>query len=176
MWEGWIIPWGSNGKLLFDGVRSYEYDHVNRLTQITGTLTTQYAYNGDGNRIRKTVDGITTQYVLDLAATLPVVISDTEAIYVRLDAINAKREGSIARALSSYMAGTTGFEPAISCLTGRYVKPSYTTPPQSLSYLTINLLFSQMVIIRGGLAQRLGTSPKVSPNLRKIRLDVIIRD
>jgi hypothetical protein len=29
------------------------------------------------------------------------------------------------------MAGATGFEPAISCLTGRYVKPSYTTPPQT---------------------------------------------
>ncbi len=26
-------------------------------------------------------------------------------------------------------AGATGFEPAISCLTGRYVKPGYTTPP-----------------------------------------------
>jgi hypothetical protein len=30
----------------------------------------------------KTVDSATTQYVLDLAATLPVVISDTEAVYL----------------------------------------------------------------------------------------------
>jgi hypothetical protein len=29
------------------------------------------------------------------------------------------------------LAGATGFEPAISCLTGRYVKPGYTTPPLS---------------------------------------------
>ena len=28
-------------------------------------------------------------------------------------------------------AGTTGFEPAISCLTGRCVKPGYTTPPRT---------------------------------------------
>jgi len=28
------------------------------------------------------VDSATTQYVLDLAATLPVVISDTEAVYL----------------------------------------------------------------------------------------------
>jgi hypothetical protein len=28
------------------------------------------------------VDGDTTQYVLDLAATLPVVVSDTEAVYL----------------------------------------------------------------------------------------------
>ena len=34
-----------------DGVRSYSYDHANRLTQVvSGTLTTQYAHNGDGVR------------------------------------------------------------------------------------------------------------------------------
>jgi len=64
-------------------VRSYSYDHANRLTQVvSGTLTTQYAYNGDGVRTSKTVGGDTTQYVLDLAATLPAVISDTEAVYL----------------------------------------------------------------------------------------------
>jgi YD repeat-containing protein len=74
--------WDDNGNLLYDGVRSYEYDHANQLTQITGTLTTQYAYNGDGARISKTVDGVTTDYVVDLASSLPVVISDTNAIYL----------------------------------------------------------------------------------------------
>jgi YD repeat-containing protein len=64
-------------------VRSYSYDHANRLTQVTeGSLTTQFAYNGDGIRTSKTVAGDTTQYALDLAATLPVVVSDTEAVYL----------------------------------------------------------------------------------------------
>ncbi|HUW94675.1 MAG TPA: type IV secretion protein Rhs, partial [Anaerolineae bacterium] len=59
------------------------YDHANRLTQVTeGSLTTQFAYNGDGVRTGKTVAGDTTEYVLDLAAALPVVISDTEAVYL----------------------------------------------------------------------------------------------
>ena len=40
------------------------------------------AYNGDGVRTSKTVSGDTTQHVLDLAATPPVVISDTEAVYL----------------------------------------------------------------------------------------------
>jgi RHS repeat-associated protein len=40
------------------------------------------AYNGDGIRTSKTVAGDTTQYIQDLAATLPVVISDTEAVYL----------------------------------------------------------------------------------------------
>jgi hypothetical protein len=33
-------------------------------------------------RTSKTVAGDTTEYVVDLAATLPVVISDTEAVYL----------------------------------------------------------------------------------------------
>jgi RHS repeat-associated protein len=45
-------------------------------------LTIEFAYNGDGARTRKTVGGHTTQYALDLATTLPVVISDTEAVYL----------------------------------------------------------------------------------------------
>jgi len=49
---------------------------------ILGTQTTQFAYNGDGVRTSKTIAGDTTEYVLDLAATLPVVISDTEAVYL----------------------------------------------------------------------------------------------
>ena len=46
------------------------------------TSITQFANNGDGARTSKTGGGDTTQYVLDLAATLPVVISDTEAAYL----------------------------------------------------------------------------------------------
>ena len=45
-------------------------------------LAAQFAYNGDGARTSKTVGGDTTQYALDLAASLPVVISDTEAVYL----------------------------------------------------------------------------------------------
>jgi RHS repeat-associated protein len=45
-------------------------------------LTTEFAYNGDGVRTRKTVGGHTTQYVLDLATTLPAVSSDTDGVYL----------------------------------------------------------------------------------------------
>lgn len=46
-------------------------------------------------------DGATTQCVLGLTATLPVVISD-------IDAINAKREDSGYGALSSILGGSDG--------------------------------------------------------------------
>jgi YD repeat-containing protein len=76
-------------------VRSYTYDQTNRLTQVTeGSLTTQFSYNGDGVRTSNPVAGDTTEYVLDLAARLPVVISDTQAVYLYgLDIIVRKREG-----------------------------------------------------------------------------------
>ncbi len=79
---GVTYTWDDNGNLTSDGVRTYDYDHANRLTQVTDSLTTQFAYNGDGVRISKTVDETTNDYVLDLAATLPVVISDTDAVYL----------------------------------------------------------------------------------------------
>jgi hypothetical protein len=40
---------------------------------VTPSSGTQFAFNGDGVRTSKTVSGDTTEYVLDLAATLPVV-------------------------------------------------------------------------------------------------------
>ncbi|NIN64369.1 MAG: hypothetical protein GTO63_06645 [Anaerolineae bacterium] len=45
-------------------------------------MTTQFAYNGDGVRVGKTIGAATTDYLVDVAATLPVVISDTDAIYL----------------------------------------------------------------------------------------------
>jgi YD repeat-containing protein len=80
---GAAYTWSANGNLTSDGVRSYTYDHANRLSQVTqGSLTTQFGYNGDGARTSKTVAGDTAEYALDLMSTLPVVISDTEAVYL----------------------------------------------------------------------------------------------
>jgi RHS repeat-associated protein len=59
-------------------VRSYTYDHANRLTSVTsGTLTTGFTYNGAGDRVARTVDGVTTDYVLDPAAGLTQVLQET---------------------------------------------------------------------------------------------------
>ena len=82
------VGWDDNGNLLSDGVRSYAYDHANRLTQVvSGTLTTEFVYNGAGDRVAKTVDGVTTDYVLDgstglttgPAAGLTQVLQETTA-------------------------------------------------------------------------------------------------
>jgi hypothetical protein len=43
----------------------------------SGTLTTTFEYDGLGNRTAQTVDGVTTDYVLDVAGGLPEVIVAT---------------------------------------------------------------------------------------------------
>jgi hypothetical protein len=65
------------------------------VTEVTKVWpTAQFAYNGDGIRTSKAVAGDTTEYALDLAATLPVVISDTDAVYLYgLDIIVPEWEG-----------------------------------------------------------------------------------
>jgi RHS repeat-associated protein len=76
--NGQAYAWDANGNLLDDGLRSYTYDHADRLTQVAnGALTTEFAYNGAGDRVAKTVDGVTTDYVLDPAAGLTQVLQDT---------------------------------------------------------------------------------------------------
>jgi RHS repeat-associated protein len=76
--NGVVYTWDANGNLLNDGVSTYTYDHADRLTQVAnGTLTTEFAYNGVGDRVAKTVDGVTTDYVLDPAAGLTQVLQET---------------------------------------------------------------------------------------------------
>jgi len=39
------------------------YDTENRLTSVSGGATASFAYDGDGNRVKGTVNGVTTVYV-----------------------------------------------------------------------------------------------------------------
>ena len=43
------------------------------------TLTDTESYDADGNRVQATANGVTTNYVLDTEAGLPVVIEDADA-------------------------------------------------------------------------------------------------
>ena len=46
---------------------------------VSGTLTTQYAYSGDGVRRAQTVSGVETRYAVDVAAGLPQVLQETRS-------------------------------------------------------------------------------------------------
>jgi RHS repeat-associated protein len=72
----------ANGNLLDDGTSTYAYDAANRLTSVTGTNTSTYEYNGLGDRLRQTVNSVTTNYTLDLNTGLTQVLADGSNSYL----------------------------------------------------------------------------------------------
>jgi len=54
----------SNGNVLSTGGKTFTYDSENHLTSMNGSAVT-IVYDGDGNRVAKTVNGVTTRYLVD---------------------------------------------------------------------------------------------------------------
>lgn len=81
--DGITYTWDNNGNLLSDGVNSYSYNRANRLIAISNQQSTiSNRYNGLGDRVQQTVDSVTTNYSLDLAAGLTQVLSDGSNTYL----------------------------------------------------------------------------------------------
>jgi RHS repeat-associated protein len=56
----------ANGNTLATGARTFVYDFENRLKSMTtGGSAVTIIYDGDGNRVAKTVGGVTTRYLVD---------------------------------------------------------------------------------------------------------------
>jgi RHS repeat-associated protein len=80
--NGVTYTWDDNGNLLSDGVNTYTYTN-NKLSSITGNdLNITFQYNGLGERISQTVNGVTTYFTLDLNAGLSQVLSDGTNTYL----------------------------------------------------------------------------------------------
>jgi RHS repeat-associated protein len=55
-----------NGNVTATGGKSFTYDSENHLMSMTASGTSvSIVYDGDGNRVAKTVNGVTTQYLVD---------------------------------------------------------------------------------------------------------------
>ena len=83
----------------------YTWDAANRLVSadVNGVVST-YAYNGLGQRMSQTVDGVTTEYVLDTSAGLSAgVAGGPSASLTCACATSAGRTG-----LPEVIAATTG--------------------------------------------------------------------
>jgi len=76
--NGAAYNYDANGNLLSDGVNIYIYDSANRLTSVNGADS--YTYNGLGDRLSQTTNGVATNYTLDLNAGLTQVLSDGQLL------------------------------------------------------------------------------------------------
>jgi len=54
----------ANGNTLGANGKSYAYDSMDRMTSFNNG-SGEVVYDGDGNRVAKTVGGVTTQYLVD---------------------------------------------------------------------------------------------------------------
>jgi len=81
--DGVTYTWDDNGNLLNDGVITYTYDSANRLKTLSkpGNNVT-YAYNGLGDRLRETVNGVTSTFTMDLNTGLTQALSDGTNTYI----------------------------------------------------------------------------------------------
>lgn len=81
--NGVPYSWDANGNLLSDGENTFSYDHANRLMSWTdGTDVYAFAYNGLGDRLQQTVNGVTANYTLDLNTGLTQVLADGTNSYL----------------------------------------------------------------------------------------------
>ena len=64
--DDWMSPetYDSNGNTLTTGGKSFSYDSENHLMSMNGG-TVKLIYDGDGNRVAKIANGVTTQYLVD---------------------------------------------------------------------------------------------------------------
>ncbi|RMG76283.1 MAG: RHS repeat protein [Chloroflexi bacterium] len=68
-----------NGNLTSDGVNTYAYDPMDRLSGLSSTSGTfSFGYDGDGNRISQTVGGTQTHYILDTLHPLTQVLGEVQ--------------------------------------------------------------------------------------------------
>ncbi|MEX0781888.1 MAG: RHS repeat-associated core domain-containing protein, partial [Dehalococcoidia bacterium] len=69
--------WDDNGSLTARGSDSFAWDYEERMTSATvNSVTTTFAYRGDGLRNSRTANSVTTTFTWDIGSGLPVVIDD----------------------------------------------------------------------------------------------------
>jgi RHS repeat-associated protein len=95
---GQAYTYDANGNLVSGGGRTYQWDAENRPTRIvSGTLSEDYTYDADGERLTRTVNGVTTVELAGLWAE--VVGGATKVYYPFHGTIVAMRQGGTVTAV-----------------------------------------------------------------------------
>ena len=101
--------WDDNGNLVERGSNTFEWDYEDRMVEATvNSVTSTFAYRGDGLRDSRTVGMTTTTFTWDINAGLPVVLDDGNQ-YLYSAGLSAMKQGGnwfyyLADGLGSTMA------------------------------------------------------------------------
>jgi RHS repeat-associated protein len=108
-----------NGNMTSDGVYTYSYDSANRLTGVNKEGTAiSYSYNGQGDRVQQTVNGVVKNFTLDLNSGLPQVLAyDTETYIYGLDRLGYEKNSEDYQ----YLADALGSVRQVVKASGAYV-------------------------------------------------------
>jgi len=80
---GVTYEWDNNGNLINDDTYTYAYNHSNKLTMVQGPSSiVSFTYNGLGDRLSETINGVTTIFTLDLNTGLTQVLADGSHVYL----------------------------------------------------------------------------------------------
>jgi RHS repeat-associated protein len=93
----------ADGNLLSDGTTTYTYDAENRVISATNSSsgTSTYVYNADGQRVRKTVAGVITDFLYDLNGNQVAAVNGS-GTWIRGEVYAAGRH------FATYSGGTSG--------------------------------------------------------------------
>ncbi len=64
------FAYDNEGRLIRRNSDTYTFDYEHRLTGISGTVNNQFRYDGAGNRLEATRDGVVTRYAYDINGNL----------------------------------------------------------------------------------------------------------
>jgi RHS repeat-associated protein len=63
--NGTTLSYDANGNLTGDGTNTYTWDARNHLSAMSGAASASFVYDAFGRRARKTINGVTTQFLYD---------------------------------------------------------------------------------------------------------------
>jgi RHS repeat-associated protein len=100
-----------NGNMTSAGQDRFTYDAANRLTSASvGSHTATYTFDGEGNLVRRAVDGVSSSFLVDAASGLPTIVDDGSRAYLHaggdLAEIGSTTRYPLADALGSVRALT----------------------------------------------------------------------
>ncbi|MEW6429715.1 MAG: RHS repeat-associated core domain-containing protein [Thermodesulfobacteriota bacterium] len=74
------FTYDDEGQLTGNGAATHTFDFEHRLTGISGVINAQFRYDGAGNRLEATRNGVVTRYIYDLNGNLIAEMNDTGII------------------------------------------------------------------------------------------------